>query len=367
MIGKTLYRYIALHSMKGICVTFLVIIGIIMLVDFVESARNLDSDSQISSIRLLYLTLLKSPRLIEQTLPFIVLFGIMGALYGMNRRSELIVMRAAGLSAWKFLRPALCVTAALGVLWSTAVNPLSSNMTGEHDRLVEKWGGPAKTDGAGGRNIWLRDGNQTQQTVILAQSINLPQQEIISATFYILDVEADKTTRFARRYDAKRAVLNSKNNWQLYGVTENIARKTPQVYDTLSLLTNISLDDLRNQTNKFSNPSFWDIRSEIALNTAAGYSTRSLKVQFHKLLALPVTLVAMTLIAAAVSMHLTREGGAIRLLVTGAATGFIVYFIDNVITAFGGSAALPVLLATWAVPLFTLFFGISYLMRIEDG
>ena len=66
-------------------------------------------------------------------------------------------------------------------------------------------------------------------------------------------------------------------------------------------------------------------------------------------------------------MHLTREGGTLRLLIIGGVLGFAVYFADNVVSAFGEASALPILLAAWAIPLFVLCFGVSYLARIEDG
>jgi len=97
-----------------------------MLVDFVEGSRNIGGETDIELGSLLLLTFLKVPTLIEQTIPFVVLFGIMGALYNLNRRSELIVLRASGLSAWKFLSPAIIVSACLGVVWALAFNPLAS-------------------------------------------------------------------------------------------------------------------------------------------------------------------------------------------------------------------------------------------------
>ena len=78
-------------------------------------------------------------------------------------------------------------------------------------------------------------------------------------------------------------------------------------------------------------------------------------------------LIAMTIIAAGVSMHLNREGGTLRLLITGSTLGFAVYFADNFVSAFGEAAILPVILAAWAIPLFVLFCGITYLAKIEDG
>jgi lipopolysaccharide export system permease protein len=90
-------------------------------------------------------------------------------------------------------------------------------------------------------------------------------------------------------------------------------------------------------------------------------------MQLNKLLALPIMLIAMTVIAAGVSMHLTREGGTLRLLIIGGVLGFGVYFADNVVSAFGEASALPIILAAWTIPLFVLFSGLSYLARIEDG
>ena len=62
-------------------IAFLIVTSIIMLVDFVEGSRNIGPDDNISAGLLLLLTLLKAPTLIEQTIPFVVLFGIMMTLY----------------------------------------------------------------------------------------------------------------------------------------------------------------------------------------------------------------------------------------------------------------------------------------------
>jgi len=70
-------------------IALLVVTAIIALVDYVEASRNIGTEADISPVQLLTLTFLKTPKLIEQTIPFVVLFGVMGALAGMNKRSEL--------------------------------------------------------------------------------------------------------------------------------------------------------------------------------------------------------------------------------------------------------------------------------------
>jgi len=365
MIFSTLNRYIAKRIINGLLLAFLVVTSVIMLVDFVEGTRNIGADEDISSFTVFVMTLLKAPKLIEQTIPFVVLFGVMGTLYNLNRRSELIVLRASGLSAWRFLSPAIAVTATLGVIWAAAFNPLASASMNAHDAMVERIAG--LTVSANNENIWLREGNDIAQTVIYAEKADILTRKLFNTTFYIFEFATDGTAVFERRLDAKEAELVTQGYWQLRDVIENAEGEIPQAQTAVSLPTNITVADMRDTTGNNNLPPFWDIPATIKKTERAGFSTVGLRMQLNKLLALPIMLIAMTVIAAGVSMHLTREGGTMRLLIMGSLLGFTVYFADNVVSAFGESSALPIILAAWAIPLFVLFSGLSYLARIEDG
>ncbi len=362
MSRATLSRYIAGRTLRGILLAFLIVTAIIALVDYVEASRNIGADGDLSPLQLLALTGLKIPNLIEQTIPFVVLFGVMGALAGMNKRSELTVMRAAGLSAWRFLRPAIMVAALIGLIWSTIVNPLASQMMGEYDARAAEVTGGLKT-----KEIWLREGSDNAQRVIQAKALDLLDKRLDDAIFYEMGIAADGTAVFERRFDAETARLLTPGYWTLNGVIENAPGETPRRTDTLTLPTNIAIEDLREQSGQQVDPPFWSIRKEIKANEKAGFSARKLRLQFHKLLALPFLLVAMTFIAAGVSMHLVRSGGTLRLLIMGAVLGFSVFFADSVVTAFGEVAILPVILAAWTVPVLVLLLSITHLARIEDG
>jgi len=365
MIFSTLNRYLAKRIIRGIFTAFVVVTGIIMLVDFVEGSRNIGTNEDIGSTTLFLMTLLKAPKLIEQTIPFVVLFGVMGTLYSLNRRSELIVLRASGLSAWRFLSPAIAVTATLGIIWSAAFNPLASTAMKAHDSLVEQITGNLSTNT--NENIWLRDGNEVSQTVVYAETADFLARKLFNTTFYIFRTGNDGAAIFERRLDAKEAELVTQGYWQLRDVIENAVGEIPKKQIAISLPTTISIEDIRDKTDNNALPPFWKIPGTIQKTKQAGFSTVSLRMQLNKLLALPIMLIAMTIIAAGVSMHLTREGGTLRLLIIGSTLGFAVYFADNVVSAFGEAAILPIILAAWTIPLFVLFFGVSYLAKIEDG
>ena len=205
-MSKTLGRYIAMRTLVGIAIAFAIITGIIMLVDFVETSRNIGGDPDVSMMTILGLTVLNAPRLVEQTIPFVVLFGVMGALYGMNRHAELTVMRASGLSAWRFLRPALFVTLMLGAVWAAAFNPMAAILAQKHEALKNKVDGPAIVQDDASP-IWLREGSDTVQTVIHAKSSNMQDRALYGVTFYYFDIGANNRPVFSARYDVAKAEL----------------------------------------------------------------------------------------------------------------------------------------------------------------
>ncbi len=366
MILGTLNRYIARRVFLSIILAFIIVTSVIMLVDFVEGTRNYGSDSNISTLNILTLTALKTPALIEQTIPFVVLFGVMGALYSLNRRSELIVLRASGLSAWRFLSPVVFVSVSLGVIWACVFNPLASRALTVHDRLVETISQQSQTALRGGE-VWLREGDDISQTVIYAKSLDLLDRRLNTVTFYVFDISEQGEAQFARRFDAETAVLLQTGYWQLKGVLEHTADGDGKRDSFQSWPTVLGSEDLLSVVQSASLPSFWALPEEIEKTRKAGFSTTELIIQFNRLLSLPLTLIAMTFIAAGVSMHLTREGGTLRLMIFGAALGFAVFFTDSIISAFGKIGVLPVNIAAWTIPFFVLFLGIAYLSKIEDG
>ncbi|KAK0348197.1 hypothetical protein LTR94_038196, partial [Friedmanniomyces endolithicus] len=72
-------RYVLIQQMKSLGVALAVIAALVMLIDFVEVSRGLNSSGELSSARILGLVLVKSPSVILQLLPFVFLFGTLGA------------------------------------------------------------------------------------------------------------------------------------------------------------------------------------------------------------------------------------------------------------------------------------------------
>ncbi len=363
---KILSQYIARRVFRSIVIALISVTSIIMLVDFVENSRDIGADAHIGMGPIFVLTLLKTPSLIEQTIPFVVLFGVMGALFALNKRSELVVFRASGLSAWHFLTPALLVTGVIGCIWSLGVNPLATKAMQKHDALINTYIAglerPADND-----PIWLREGTEFEQNVIYAPRYDLMSKTLYDVEFTVFELNSDGEFVFSARYDAKQARLLPSSYWELTNVVENSADAVTRFTDILTLPTQITAQQIQNTQKNDSLPSFWQLPDEIKKLRQSGFSSLAYQMHFLRLLALPVTLIAMTIIAAAVSMRLPREGGTLQLMLSGGLVGFGVFFIENIVKAFGETGTIPAVLAVWSIPLFVLCCGLAYLSMIEDG
>ena len=103
------------------------------------------------------ISLFRVPQLSERILPFAVLVGAMSCYLALSRRLELVVARAAGVSAWQFVAPSMIAAFLFGVVATTIYNPLAAVMHERSKRLGSRddgracvLGGCAKTAAASG-------------------------------------------------------------------------------------------------------------------------------------------------------------------------------------------------------------------------
>jgi lipopolysaccharide export system permease protein len=112
---------------------------------------------------------------------------------------------------------------------------------------------------------------------------------------------------------------------------------------------------------------FWSLPERTKTTLEAGLDARGYRLQFQKLLARPLFLVAMALIAAAFSLRFFRFGGVAKTLAGGVAGGFMLYILAEVFSDLGGAGAVSPPLAAWAPALLGSLLGTLSLLHSEDG
>ncbi|WP_300378468.1 LptF/LptG family permease [Henriciella sp.] len=365
-------RYIFVQCLTGLMLVLSLFIITIMLVDVVEQLRTVGGDIDLPPQKAVQLSLMKLPGLIEQTLPFGILVAAMIAYSRLNKRSELSVIRASGLSAWQFLAPLVVLCIALGLFAMMALNPLGARLSDRFESLRNELlvtGGvrvdSSKTD------VWLRQGDGNSQVVIHAERVDDTGQvfenvKMLEEGRVFVDGEPTQRFEFVRRIDAEQArIING--FWQMEDLIENVPGSPPERMESLAIPTDLDPDTLLDRFTSPNTIGFWRLPAFIHQTEQAGLDSSRFAVRLFGLTAIPVFYTAMGLIGALVCLRLSRLGGTSRLVAGGALSATGVFFIMQFSASLGSSGAIPPVVAAWSPALFALFASLAFLAYREDG
>ncbi|WP_420393317.1 LPS export ABC transporter permease LptG [Acuticoccus sp.] len=361
--GPVLFGYVAMTFVRWIGGVFLLGAAIIFLADAVELVRRTVDRDTFDAGTAVLASLLKTPALGEEFLPFAVLFGAIAAFLALNRRLELAVMRGAGISAWQFVAPALAVALAVGVLATTLYNPLSANAREASDALAARvLGKDALSLTGGGETVWFRQEGAEGSSIMHASAASSD-----GLTLYRVEAHLfDEAHRFAGRLQAETAVLGD-GAWTLVDVVRYDAGGAREYLSSARLPTLLSRAEVREAVARPDAIAFWNLPDAVALAERAGLPGHRFAMQYHLLLARPLLLAAMVLIAASVSLRLVRLGGVARAATGGVVAGFVLYVASAVASDLGEAGAVPPILAAWMPGVAATLFGTTALLFSEDG
>lgn len=350
-IGRQLLAWLAIIALGLSCLVF--------LLNFVEQLRRTSGDAGLA----IELAVLQLPFLIQKILPFIILFGSMMAFWRLSRSSELVVARAAGISAWQFLLPAIMLGAIVGAIQTTVFNPLASSMLARFEQVdAEHLRHATSRLSVSPTGVWLRQGSDGGQTVINAQRIAQDGAELLTVTFFVFE----NPDRFVRRIDAESAALRD-GYWQIRNANLATPDEPRNPVEEYRIDTDLTPDKI---ADSFASPetlSFWAIPGFLETLEAAGFSGHRHRLYWHSLLAMPLLLGAMVLFAAVFTMKIGARTSATRMIGAGVICSFLLYFLSDVIQAMGLSGSLPATLAAWSPAALATMLAMAMVFHLEDG
>ncbi|SIP93762.1 lipopolysaccharide export system permease protein [Rhizobium sp. RU20A] len=361
MIGGTLSRYFFKRYALTTIYFLVGIFSLIFIIDFSETTSRMSNLPNYNVGGALLMTALRIPMILQQTVPFVALFSAMTTLIALNRRYELVVTRAAGISAWQFLRPFVAGSLVFGILAVAAINPIAAWGAKKAEALQAEWGGGNRSSAA--LSIpWLRQIHDGDDAIIGAGSVQDEGATLLDVTVIHFDPQGSITVR----QDARSAKLED-GYWLLNTVTETRNGELPRRFETLKIPTALKPEFVRETLAKADTIDFFDLPRKIEVARSFGFSTAAMETQFHSMLSLPPLLVAMTLIAASVSLKFSRFHQSRSVILGGILAGFVLYVVTVLVKAFGSSGVVPPFVAAWLPVVVAMALGSTILLHQEDG
>ena len=302
---------------------------------------------------------LRLPLLIARFLPFSILLGTLIAFAGLNQHSEVIAMKAAGISAHQILAP--LIVASLGV--AAAAFVFNETVVVKSARAVTAWTDndyrpiPREKDVLS--NVWLLTGDDLLRAKYVGGA---------GAGFH-----AERLTLYDRENGALRRIVEAErgrpqgNAWLLEGVRiYDSGRNTITRSSRMTGLQGITAEQLTLAKVDPDELDYFTLKERIAQMERAGRSTDAARAGLLHKVSGPLSTLLMPLLAAVAAFGLARSGQVLLRATVGMALGFAYFVADNFSLAMGNVGAYPPVLAAWAPFLLFLLIGETVLIRSEE-
>ncbi len=359
----TIGWYISRRFMFLVASIFLACLMLLFMVEFVQSLSKSGISQDVPLLSLAIISAAKIPALSEKVMPFAVLFASIGTYLGLGSKSELVVIRSAGLSAWQFLMPSVLTAFAIGIVTVTLYNPMAARFKELHLQMMSEISEESSlVFSAAGTDAWLRQDGVDGQTIIHARNSSGQGATLSNVTVYVYDQDDS----FSARIEASRANLKS-GFWELEDAWVISTDREPQFHASYSISTYLSAAQVQESFSDPDTVSFWQLQSFITLAERAGLSATGYRIKYQELLARPLFLAAMVLIAATTSLRIFRFGGIGRMVLTGILVGFLLFVVSKFLGDLGRAGRVNPIIAAWSPGIIGALAGLSFLLYQEDG
>jgi lipopolysaccharide export system permease protein len=304
---------------------------------------------------------LRLPLLISRFLPFSVLLGTLIALVGLNQHSEVVAMKAAGLSAHQILAPLILASLAVAVL----LFAFNETVVVRAGRTVTAWSDndyrPIPPDSGVLSNVWIRQG----EDLVRAGLVVGRGQGVRAERVVIYEREGGVLQRVIAATHAHPQL--AAGNWRLedvriYDATMNVTRRQP----TLEALAGVTPGQLTLAHVDPRQLGYRTLKRRIGELEAAGRPADEARAGLAHKISGPLSTLLMPLLAAVAAFGLARSGQVLMRAALGMALGFAYFVADNFSLAMGNAGAYPPLIAAWAPFILFLLIGETVLVRSEE-
>jgi lipopolysaccharide export system permease protein len=250
----------------------------------------------------------------------------------------------------------------IGIIATTAYNPLSAIMQEQSKRFEamlfgDKSGGPH-----GGGPFWTSQRSSEGQAIINAKASRDQGVNLTGVTVFVFDNDG----QFKQRIDARSATLGP-GVWRLEDARVNQPGTLPASHAFFQLKTSLTPEQARESFATPETVPFWELPAYITIADHAGLVAAGYRYQFQKLIAQPFLLAAMVFLAASVSLRFFRFGGVQKMILSGVAAGFLLYVLSKVTEDMTKAELMLPVAAAWLPVLAGGLTGFIALLYQEDG
>jgi len=335
------------------------LVFVLQFLDLLSETGNILAHAGNGQAEVLHYVSLRLPEIISRFLPFSVLLGTILTLSTMNQNSEIVALKASGLSAHQVLAPLILASIGVAIVSFAFNDRIVSRATATLTQWKNADYAPVPIDRGDRSNVWVRDGDDLVEVDQIRGRGDAAK--LSDVTLY--DRTGGSLVGIIRAPHGVRAGTG----WKIWPTTRfDVASGKMTNIGTVIVAKGVRPDQFTLATVDADGLSFFALRSAINDLADAGRPTKALEGSMWHKLSGPLSALLMPLLGAIAAFGLARSGKLFIRAVIGMALGFAYFVADNFALAMGNLGAYPPFLAAWAPFLLFFLIGEAVLIRTEE-
>jgi len=335
---KTYIQFICISFLKSFFNVFLVMLSLVFILNILQEVEFF-SDKVAGPIYPVYLSLMNTPSIIFEMLPFIFLISSQFFFIKLFNNDEINIFKYSGLKNIKIIYILSILSFVMGLVAITLFYNLSSTLQSYYLEIKNQYS-TDKSDYLAIINkngLWIKDIVNEEINIINSSKIN---NNILSETFI---------STFTKKYELIRNIRSDKvdikdNKWLIYDASV-YEKNTSKKIEVLEFKTNFNQKKIESLFSNLSSLSILKLLDLRKNYKSLNYSLVDVDLQINKIFTYPIYLMLMTIISSIIMFNTKRFKGNIFKIVIGLFLSVIIYYISNFFNVLGVTEKVPLIIA----------------------
>tara|TARA_B100001057_G_scaffold22649_1_gene20998 strand:- start:5895 stop:6977 length:1083 start_codon:yes stop_codon:yes gene_type:complete len=359
MIFKVYQNYLGKMFLITFVKAVFIFVGIAFILNIFEEI-NFFKDLEVSLTLPIFLTFLNIPSIIFEIFPFIFLIATQFFFIKLIEQNENVAFKNFGLSNLKIISLLSIISFLVGVLIVTIFYNLSSNLKHSYLNIKNSYAKDNKYLAVITENgIWIKDENRGTTSIVNAEKLENKYLKNVDI------IQFDEKFNFLQNISSKE-VLIEKKNWKINKGIINNENSSNQKIEDYELITNINFEDINSLFSNLTSLSIFELGKLKKKYEDINYSSIEVNSALQKILAFPIYLTLMTILASTIMIKIKQNRSKIFHLIFGILISVIIYYLSFFFEELGKNEQIPVMISIWIPLLMISLISLISLVRINE-
>ena len=361
MYKTKIFFYLFKTKIYYILFSLLILTITVQIVDLIELTRININKEDFSFNNILKMTFLKTPYLINEILPFIIIISTSFYFKNLIDNNELVSIRNVGLSILDIFYPVGLAVLTVSIISILILNPISSISMNYYHKLDLNKDKSNNVIELNDGSIWIKNKFNKKITYINADNINIKNMSMNNAM--IIDYLYDNP----KIYFADRGFIKEKN-LSLFDVEEiDINSNTNIKYPSKIIEINFTQKDILNSVRYYKYTPFYKYLHYSNSMKKLNYLSSEIILYFISEILKPILLISICFVVSGYVAKFKRNESFFKTIFIAIVIGFIMFLIDKLIYSISINSLISYIIVVLTIPITSIILGTIFIIRVEKN